>query len=154
VSFRSQQWIVTLVDSAPLWLGIPAWVVLGKGDLIYYFAPGLFMLAAALLIAAVARLASKGLAKEHASRSLRFHSWILLGVCIWALGIPIASYFDPPNPTMSNPPAVFEAVMATAFFVSAFILPLVELVRAVFWILRVWKARPPTGIPSQAGGIM
>jgi len=129
-----QRWIAALVHASPIWLGVPVWLAFAGRDLMYYFAPGLFMLAAGLIVSVLARLTAKGFVRAHAASALRFQAWILLAVPVWALGFPIAAIFDPPNPTMDNPPAGLQIVLGIGVFAFGFILPFVELIRVIIGI--------------------
>jgi hypothetical protein len=128
-----------MIHAAPV-LGVPAWIVamyLGNSYFIL-FTPGLFMLATGLLVPAVAwrRARSTPLWPDVRS-ALRFHGIVGLVVIAFAIAFLVAVQFDPANPTLSNPPASMQAVM-TVFFASAtFLLPFVELGRAVYGIATV-----------------
>ena len=135
--------LAALVHASPL-LGIPVWIVQvnlpeNNWNFPLLFALGLFMFAAGTVASLLALTAVKGFVRTHALKSLRFHGWIGLVVVLFAVSLAVGFIFDPPNPTMSNPPVMATGIFFFGSFFSAFILPLLELGRAVVWGRRAWR---------------
>lgn len=141
---NSDQWLAILAHGAPL-LGLMLWMtpfsITGGGwDYIKLFSLGLYMALMGPVVPLIVWLvAGPGAAKTHALSALKFHAVIALIAVVLGLLMLVAAAFDPPNPTMSNPPANFQAVLTVIFMLSAFVLPLVELIRLVYGIRQVFK---------------
>jgi hypothetical protein len=137
---HSDLWLAFLAHGAPL-IGLVLWLTPfsfsggGGWDFVKLFSLGLYMAGVGLVVPLVIWLAvSPGMTKTQAFSALKFHGIIALIAVGFGLLTLVASMFDPANPTMSNPPANFQAVLTVAFALSAFVLPLVELGRVVYGI--------------------
>src|SRR3954466_6058074 len=102
------------------------------------FALGFFMYHTGLVFPVFA-LACKGFVRIHVRSALRFHGWIALGFVLFAIAFGVSLLFDPPNPTMSNPPLVMTGVLGVTAVFTGFVLPLVELGRAMVCGVRAWR---------------
>jgi hypothetical protein len=142
---KPARWGAVLVHAAPL-LGVPLWLVQmqrpsNSWNFPLMFALGLFMLAPGFVIPLVVLFAARhSLLRTNAVDALRFHSAIgILGLGL-AVAFVIAVQFDPPNPTMDNPPAYSGGVLMIVAFVFGMVLPVVELVRSIIFGVRGWRA--------------
>jgi hypothetical protein len=140
---HSDSWLAFLAHGAPL-LGVVLWLTPfsfsggGGWDFIKLFSLGLYMAALGFVVPLVIWVAvGPGVTKIQAFGALKFHGIIVLIAMGCGLLILVASLFDPANPTMSNPPANFQAVLTIVFALSAFVLPFVELGRVVYGIRQV-----------------
>ncbi len=120
------------------------WTSVAGLDYNFFFTPGLFMLTAGLIVAAVARFTAKGFVRTQAAGSLRFHLWLLLAIPAWALLFVVAMLFETPNPTMDHPPAYLIGVLGIGAFAFGLILPFVELVRALIGVSQARKQPIPS----------
>src|SRR5512146_873828 len=134
---RLDVWLAVLAHGAPL-LGLALWLtpfsLTGGGwDFVKMFTLGLYMAAVGFVVPLVIWLAvAPGISKAQALSAVRFHgrvAVIAVGLAVLAF---VASLFDPPNPTMGNPPAHFEAIVTLVFALSTFVLPFVEIGRVVY----------------------
>ncbi len=140
---QSDIWLAVLANGAPL-LGFALWLTPfsfsggGGWDFVKLFSLGIYMAAAGLVIPlAIWVFAGPGVAKTESLATLKFHAIIAVIAAVVGVLVLIASAFDPPNPTMSNPPTHFMAVVQVFFILAGFVLPFVELWRVVRDIYRV-----------------
>jgi hypothetical protein len=136
-------YLAILAHAAPL-LGLALWLTPfsftggGGWDFAKMFTLGLYMAAMGLLVPLVIWLmAGPGLVKTEAFSAFQFHGVIALIALGLGLLMLAATAFDPSNPTMSNPPKHFEAVLAVIFLLSTSVLPIVELARVFSRVRRV-----------------
>jgi len=140
----NSRWAAAGVQAAPL-LGIPAWLLelqrpSNSWNFPLLFALGLFMLAAGLLLPfSVLLISKRGFVREQAVNTLRFHGVIVLIGIGLGIAFAVATQFDPPNPTMSNPPVHTEAVLMAGAIAFGLVLPVLEFVRAIFRGRRAWR---------------
>jgi len=133
-----------IVQAAPL-LGIPFWLIelqlpSNSWNFPLLFALGLFMLTTGLVVPAIAWfLAKSSFLRAQAVNALRFHGVIALPGILLCIAFAVAIQFDPPNPTMSNPPAHGEAIGLIGVILYGFIVPIVELIRAIVCARRAWR---------------
>lgn len=139
---RLDLWLAILAHGAPL-LGFALWLTPwfgGSWDFVNMFSLGLYMAALGLLVPLILWMASgPGVVKTHALIALKFHAVIALIALGFVLLTLIAIAFDPSNPTMSNPPKHFQAVLTVIFALSTFVLPFIEVGRVVYGIRLVSK---------------
>src|SRR4051794_23870321 len=116
MAWNATQLGAVMVHAAPL-LGIPLWLVAmrlpsNSWNFPLMFASGLFMLGFGLAIPiAVWFGAAHPALKAEALSALYFHGVIAILGALLCIAFVIAIQFDPPNPTMSNPPVHGEGIL-------------------------------------------
>jgi drug/metabolite transporter (DMT)-like permease len=138
------------VEASPL-LGIPVWAFqiywidshehADYDSTGVFFASGLFMLAAGLVIALVARFASRfPTVRDYAAKALRFQLIALACAVVLVVLCAVPIVLDSGrNYTLERPPAgIGVAVLATGL-AFGLILPLIEIVRASVLAVRAFR---------------
>jgi hypothetical protein len=125
-----------LIHAAPL-LGIPIWLLelslpSNSWNFPLLFSAGLFMLGAGLLIPAAALLfVRRDFVRIHALQALKFQGWIAIALAV--LAIPLAIGLQ----------AKSTAIFTLGAIVVGFVLPVVELIRAILSGATAWRNGRP-----------
>lgn len=135
---RRERIIAAVVQAAPL-LGIPLYVVAlsASQNLLVFFFPGLFMLAAGLIAALLGRLFSPpGFARAQSGASLRFHA-IVAAASVVLFPVLFAAFMS-------------GAMSAAQTLVLLFgvLLSLAEIVRALVCGIGALRAAPSPPLPE------
>jgi len=138
---RDDRRLAILIQAAPVAAGIPLWILItlmsrsSVWGVYFMFSPGYFMLAAGLLAPLIALPFAGALARMNARNALRFHGILAVVPIALAIAIGIATRFDRPN----QPPLATVMLFVCAN-VGLFVLPIIELVRAISRALTASRA--------------
>ena len=147
-----ERWLGAVVQGAPL-LGLPICALriyaIDSHDHADYdstgtfFASGLFMMAAGLLVALAARFVSRSpWVRAHAASALRFQLWVL-GICVVLVALAALPMLLDLGPfTLDHQPAGLMAAVFLTGLSFGVVLPLIETGRALVLAFRALRREP------------